>query len=188
MATFDYSRFPALTTPRLALRELRPGDAQALFAFRSDPYTQRYNSVPLESVAEAAEMIDELARLYVAREQIHWGVAMPADDQVIGLYSIGWNEGHRRAAIGYDLHRPYWGRRLASEALQAVLRFAFDDLAVHRVEAETIADNHESVRLLTKHGFQLEGVRREYSLEDDGTFHGSAIYGLLEREYRERSS
>lgn len=66
MAAFDYTRFPTLTIPRLVLRELRAGDAEALFAFRSDRYMQRYNSAPLESVAVAATMIDELARHYPA--------------------------------------------------------------------------------------------------------------------------
>ena len=48
-----------------------------------------------------------------------------------------------------------------------------------RVEAQTIADNHESVRLLGRLGFRLEGLRRSFSLEDDGTYHNGANYGLL---------
>ncbi|MEQ4206886.1 GNAT family protein [Actinopolymorpha sp. B9G3] len=55
---------------------------------------------------------------------------------------------------------------------------------LNRVEAETIADNHESVRLLKRLGFQREGIRRAYSLEEDGTFHDGAIYGLLAHDYR----
>ena len=49
--------------------------------------------------------------------------------------------------------------------------------------AQTIADNHESVRLLARLGFQREGTRRSYSWEDDGTFHAGAIYGLLRDEF-----
>ena len=39
--------------------------------------------------------------------------------------------------------------------------------------------------LLERLGFQLEGLRREYSLEEDGELHGSAIFGLLRREYED---
>ena len=50
---------------------------------------------------------------------------------------------------------------------------------LHRIEAHTIADNRRSVRLLERLGFQREGTRREYALEDDLAFHDSAVYGLL---------
>jgi ribosomal-protein-alanine N-acetyltransferase len=186
MPTFDYSVFPTLETERLVLRELRPDDAEDLFAFRSDPYVQRYNSVPHQDIAESAAMIERLATYYAHSEQITWAGALRDTDQVIGLYSLRWEPGHQRAEIGYDLNREFWGRGLASEALQAMLAFAFDVLELHRVEAQTIADNHESTRLLRRFGFQLEGVRREYSLEEDGTFHGGAIYGLLRNEFQTR--
>ena len=39
------------------------------------------------------------------------------------------------------------------------------------------------VRLLERLGFQREGTRREYSLEDDLTFHDSAVYGLLSSDH-----
>jgi ribosomal-protein-alanine N-acetyltransferase len=54
---------------------------------------------------------------------------------------------------------------------------------LHRIYAATIADNHESVRLLERVGFMREGTSRESSWEDDGTFHDSAMYGLLRREF-----
>ena len=65
-----------------------------------------------------------------------------------------------------------------------MLRFGFDRMDLNRVEAQTIADNHESVRLLERFGFRREGLRRSYSLEADGVFHEGAIYGLLRHEYR----
>ena len=52
-------------------------------------------------------------------------------------------------------------------------------MQLHRIQAHTIADNHRSVRLLERLGFRREGTLREYSLEDDLTFHDSAVYGLL---------
>lgn len=55
-------------------------------------------------------------------------------------------------------------------------------------EAETIADNHESVRMLERLGFQREGTRRSYSWEDDGTFHAGAIYGLLRDEFNDTTT
>ena len=64
-----------------------------------------------------------------------------------------------------------------------VVRFGFERQNLNRIEAATIADNFQSVALLTKLGFRLEGLRREFSWEEDGTFHDSAMYALLRSEF-----
>ncbi len=64
-----------------------------------------------------------------------------------------------------------------------MLRYGFETLNLNRIYARTIADNHKSVRTLERNGFQREGTQRKHSWEDDGTFHDSAIYGLLADEF-----
>ncbi|MEQ4206832.1 GNAT family N-acetyltransferase [Actinopolymorpha sp. B9G3] len=182
---FDFSAFPRLTTERTVLREWQPGDAADLFVWRSDPEVQRYNSEPMRDVTEAAQLIDELRGAYSAQRGIFWAVTHRGDGRAIGLFGFNsWERRHRRAAIGYDLRRNYWGRGIATEALAAILSFGFTRMDLNRVEAETIADNHASVRRLQRLGFQREGLRRAYTVEEDGTFHDSAIYGLLASDYR----
>jgi [ribosomal protein S5]-alanine N-acetyltransferase len=183
-ADFDFSAFPTLTGERVVLRELEPADAADLFAFRSDPEVQRYNSAPMQDLAEAAALIDELRAEYAARRAVHWAVTLHGDFRVLGLMGlVGWEKYHSRAEIGYDLRRDHWGRGLATDAVRVILRFGFARLDLHRIEAQTIADNHGSVRLLQRLGFKLEGVRRAYSWEEDDTFHDGAIYGLLRHEF-----
>lgn len=182
-AAFDFSAFPTLTTERLILREFRLGDEADLFAFRSDAEEQKYNDAPLTHVDEAAALIGRLGAEFEAHAGIYWAVTRRGDDRVIGLFGYGtWNTWHRHAEIGYDLARVEWGRGLATEALHAMISFGFTGMNLVRVEAQTIADNVESVRLLRRLGFQLEGIRRRFSLEDDGAYHDGAIYGLLEDE------
>jgi ribosomal-protein-alanine N-acetyltransferase len=70
--------------------------------------------------------------------------------------------------------------RLATEAGRAVIQFGFTTMAAASASRRgTIADNVRSVRLLERLGFQREGTLRERSLEQDGTFHDSAVFGLL---------
>lgn len=45
------------------------------------------------------------------------------------------------AEIGYDLARACWGRGIGAEAVGAVIRFGFGALRLHRLEADTLADN-----------------------------------------------
>ena len=182
---FDFSAFPTLTTDRVVLRELEPSDAADVFVWRSDPVVQKYNSEPMREVAQAAALIDELRGDFAAERAIEWAVTLPRDGRAIGLFGfVSWQRCHHRANIGYDLRRDHWGRGIATAALDAILRFGFERMGLHRVEATTIADNHGSVRLLGRLGFQREGLRREHSLEEDGTYHDGAVYGLLRQEYR----
>lgn len=180
---FDFSEFPILTTDRLVLREWIPSDAADMYEFRSDPVAQYYNSEPMRDVAEATALIDELRAGYAAGEQFAWAVTVRPDDRPVGLFTYNyWNRHNRRAEIGYDLARTHWGRGLAYEGVAAMVAFGFRELGLHRIETETILDNERSVRLLERLGFQREGVRRDYSLEADGAYHASTIWGLLEHE------
>lgn len=181
---FDYSGFPALTTERLILRQARLTDAADVLIFRGDPYVQRFNGPTFEKIAEAEELIRDLHRELAAERGLSWAVSLKRSGRVVGLFGFhGWSRHHRRSDIGYDMARDCWGQGYASEALGAMLGFGFSHMDLNRVEAQTIADNHESVRLLERLGFQLEGTRRSYSWEDDGTFHAGAIYGLLRNEF-----
>jgi [ribosomal protein S5]-alanine N-acetyltransferase len=180
---FEFETFPVLATDRLVLREWELSDAQDMFSFRSDPVTQIYNSEPMREVSEAAAMIENLRTAYTAGEQIQWAVTVRPDDRPIGWFGFNyWQRFHRRAEVGYDLARAHWGRGYAYEGMAAIIRFGFEEMGLHRIETETILDNVRSIRLLERLGFQREGVRREYSLEDDGAFHASTIWGLLAHE------
>ena len=181
---FDFSIFPTLTTERLVLRAFVPDDAPDLFAFRSDAIEQKFNDTAMTDISEAHHLIEWMNDGFAAQQQIQWAVTLHDANHVIGLFGFNsWDRYHRRAEVGYDLARAYWGQRLASEALRAILNFGFERMQLNRVEAGTVADNTESVRLLTRIGFKLDGIRREYTWEEDGTYHGGAIYSLLRREF-----
>ena len=181
---FDFKTFPVLKTERLTLRNLRRSDAADVLVFRGDPIVQKYDDPIIHTEAQAQSFIDELHAEYNAREGICWALTLSGQDVVVGAFALHhWNQYHRRAEAGYGLAHAYWGQGIGSEALRAILRFGFEQLNLNRIYARTIADNHESVRLLERLGFQREGTMRKHSWEDDGTFHDSAIYGLLGQEF-----
>ncbi|MEZ4726790.1 MAG: GNAT family N-acetyltransferase [Caldilineaceae bacterium] len=181
---YDLTTFPVLETERLILRDVRLDDAADVLVFRGDPYVQRFNSEPLKSIEEAAALIKEGHQQRAMQAGLGWAITLRGQDRVLGGVSLhAWEKYHRRAEVGYDLARAFWGQGIGSEAVRAVLRFGFDQLNLNRIEAATIADNHESVNLLKKLGFRLEGTRRGYSWEEDGTFHDSAMFGLLRDEF-----
>jgi [ribosomal protein S5]-alanine N-acetyltransferase len=177
-------RFPVLRTKRLVLRELSAADAADVLVFRGDPEVQRYNSEPVRDVEVARTFIEELRRGQAEQKSLTWAVTLGDGEPVIGDAGFYfWNRYHSRAEVGYELARSQWGRGLGAEAVAEIIRFGFEQLGLNRIEASTIADNVESIGLLKKLGFHLEGLRRQYSWEDDGSFHDSAMYALLKDQW-----
>ena len=72
------------------------------------------------------------------------------------------------------------------EALSALLDYAFTELKLNRVEADTDPRNERSVRLLERLRFSKEGLFRERCIVD-GEISDSAMYGLLRREWIQQS-
>jgi ribosomal-protein-alanine N-acetyltransferase len=66
------------------------------------------------------------------------------------------------AYLGYYAFEPHQGRGLMARGLKLLLAFAFEDLALHRVEANVQPANERSVRLLRAAGFEHEGFSRNY--------------------------
>ncbi|GAA4257591.1 GNAT family N-acetyltransferase [Dactylosporangium darangshiense] len=168
-------------TERLVLREPTVADAADVLLFRGDAEVQRYNDEPLRTVEESEAFIEHLLA-ETADLRRHW--ALELHSRVIGLMGLhSWQRWHRRAELGYDIAREHWGNGYAAEAAHSILRYGFTTMRLHRIQAHTIADNHRSVRLLTSLGFTREGTMRDFSLELDGHYHDSAVFGLLRPQW-----
>ena len=177
--------FPALETPRLRLRELALADAADVFVFAGDPVVQLYDGGPVASLDEVRSGIERDRVDARARESLSWGITLKPGDTVIGRIGLAnWSREHHRAEIGYDIARAYWRQGIGTEAVAAVVRYAFEELHLHRLEAFPTLDNVASVRLLEKLGFVHEGTARQVLLMDDGAYHSVGQYSMIEDEYR----
>lgn len=174
---------PTLTTPRLRIRWLTADDVPALFEIFSDPEVMAYwSSPPLADRGAAEKLLAEIHELAAAGTLFQWGIARREDDSVIGTCTLAAiNRDHKRAELGYALGRAHWGHGYASEAVREVVRHAFEELGLHRLEADVDPHNHASIRCLERLGFRREGYARErYHLY--GTVQDAVLYGLLRHE------
>lgn len=177
-----FDEFPVITTERLLLREITPGDANEIFAiYSSDAAMKYFGKDTFKTIDQAQEMIERVRKGFRDREGIRWGISFKGSDKLIGSGGF-WRlvKPHFRAEIGYDLHPDYWGKGLMSEAVKAMIEFGFGKMNLHSVEANTDPENAASARLLEKNGFVKEGIFRE-SYYYNGVFLDSHIYSLIKK-------
>lgn len=70
--------------------------------------------------------------------------------------------GFRSATLGYALHKDFEGKGLMNDALRTAIRYAFEELMLHRIEASTLLDNYKSQNVLKRLGFKLVGTNEKY--------------------------
>ncbi|MCB0701043.1 MAG: GNAT family N-acetyltransferase [Chitinophagales bacterium] len=94
-----------------------------------------------------------------------------------------WYEEHNRAEFGYVMsNMAYRKQGLMTEAANALIPYAFDNMGVHRIEAFASPENEPSIRILEGLGFTKEGLMRDHFLRD-GVYEPSAAYSLLKHEF-----
>lgn len=180
---FDY--FPELETEHLLLREITAEDADDVYALFADPeVTRYYDLATLMQPEEAIQLIDFFAESFDEERSIRWGIVRKEDDRLVGTcgFVALWEH---RGEIGYDLAPSLWGQGIMAEALEAVLEFGFDELALSRIEAFTMVENAASAALLRKLGFREEGILRDYD-HFKGAFHDMRLCAMLRRDFYEK--
>lgn len=182
---FDFSYFPELLTERLILDDINRQDTRALFRLMSDERVTRYNDVSaFTDISDAYWLIDFLHERFAQQTGLRWAMRLrDGDGMLIG--TCGFNVWHRRnrcGVIGYDLRPDYWNQGLTTEAVHAMVQFGFTKMALNRIEADLMAENHASARVLQKVGFMEEGTLRQRGYWK-GQYHDLRLFSLLRVEY-----
>jgi ribosomal-protein-alanine N-acetyltransferase len=177
--------FPHLITSRLRLRQIEPSDADALFAIHSDTAWMRWYGVdPITERAQADRLAELFAGWFLAGTGIRWGLERKQDLRLIGTCGLfRWNKSWRNCVVGYEIARDCRAQGYMKEALTAVLEFGFNEISLHRIQAEMHPDNNASIALATRLGFRFEGVHREQAFWS-GRYHDLNCYSLLAGEWR----
>ena len=160
-----FDNYGEINTERLKLRRITAADVNDIFEIFSDRevmlwYDDRF---AFESISEAEEMIKQFNDGIDERRSLRWGIEY--DGRLAGTCGFHClSEYHRRAEIGYDLNRDYWGRGIMTEALKGIIGYAFDVSELNRIEAYVEPPNTASRKLLERIGFTYEGTLRQHEM------------------------
>lgn len=173
-----------IETKRLLLRRLEMADARDLFAYSRDEQVARYVLWEAQRhVAESRAYIKCMLRRYRAGDPASWAIVRKDENRVVGTIGYMWFQPENNAAeVGYSLARDCWNQGYMTEALKAVLRYSFEELAIHRIEAQHETENPASGAVMRKCGMRHEGTLRS-RLFNKGRYVDVELYSILREEY-----
>lgn len=149
-----------LTTPRLLLRTVGPRDTDAVYAAAQDTDILRWTTLPSPYLPEHARSFTEeiVPEGWANGSTFTFGLFLP-QGELAGMLGLSMRS-LSSAEIGYWAAKEHRGRGFVTEAVRAVTRWAFVDLAVDRVEWRAEIGNAPSRAVAERAGFRLEGVLR----------------------------
>lgn len=169
---------PDLWTPPLRIRPLTYKDEARVQALASaaeiasttlsfpHPYPPGAARAWIEKKLDAFAKGDEMA------------LAIEFEGQYIGSVGFFFNRRDDGGELGYWVGKPYWGRGFASQAALAMIRFGFAELNLNRIQAQVMARNPGSAKVLEKIGMRYEGLLRS-SIKKSGIYEDVRMYSIL---------
>jgi len=179
-----FGYMPDLETERLRLRKLTMRDAQDIYDYSKDPLVAKYVLWDAHrGISESRAYLRFMLRKYRMGEPASWGIELKSSGKIIGTIGYMWIQSDNAAAeVGYSLSRAHWGQGIMTEALGAVIDYAFTSLHLNRVEAIHEPDNPASGAVMRKCGMQYEGHLRQ-KLMNKGRYVDVDMYAILREDY-----
>ena len=170
-----------LKSDRLTLREFTPDDHEAVLSYASDPEILKYIPWEIYTPKDAQNSVKQKISAQKQDPRYVYELAIIYDDKLIGECYLSMTN-YREADLGFCIHRDYWGKGIATETSQILLKFGFQDLNLHRIIATCDPKNKASTRVLEKSGLRKEGHFKEHK-HMRGNWRDSYFYAILENEY-----
>ena len=150
--------FEPLRTKRLLIRRSRPEDAATIAEYRSDPRVHRYQGWERTDADSIRGEIQEMSRRSPGSPGgwVQFTVVELGGERMVGDVGLSVAEGEPGVIkIGYTIEPTFQGRGYATEAVGALVDYAFDALGAEVVRAYASAENAPSIRVAEKVGLRL---------------------------------
>jgi len=172
-----------LNTKRLIIREASWADLDDIFILESSPEIDEYNTL---GIPDNKDVTREHLRPYMQDQKVEkrkkycWSIRLQTTDDFIGLAGMNLSaDRFKMGEIWYNLMPMHWGNGYATEVAKRVIRFGFEVLNLHRIEAGVATENKRSIKVLEKAGMSIEGIRRKI-LPIRGDWVDNYHYAILE--------
>lgn len=178
-----------LITERLILREWEEGDSKDLYEYAKSELVGPNAGWPAHENEEESK---EIIRMFI-RDNDSYAVVLKEENKVIGGIGLHDRKPDKSLAklnqreIGYVLHPKYWGRGIIPEAVNRLLKYAFDELDLDLIWSGHFDFNHNSKRVIDKCGFKYKFQEKKTLQLLDNKEVTMLYYSISKSDYIEAS-
>lgn len=168
---------------RVYLRALEPEDYKISIEWRNDDEIWNMLGGRKYFVSSAYEKKWVEESIYNSKD-VRLAVCLKQNDLYIGNVYLTDIDNVNRSAISHVLigNKKYWGKGIALEATKQLLKFAFEELGLHRITALILQSNIGSLKMHEKCGYKEEGILRD-SIWKNGKFQNQVVMSILDYEF-----
>jgi ribosomal-protein-alanine N-acetyltransferase len=177
-----------LNSDRLLLHEITGEDIEDIYKLHSIPRVDEYNTLGIpKDIDETKGLLRPIIedRQSGPRKHYWFSIRLKEGNEFIGLCGINVSaDRFNNGEIFYKLHPARWGCGYATETAKALVKFGFEILELHRIEAGVATENSRSIRVLEKIGMKREGRCRKI-LPIRGDWKDNFLYAIIEDDKRD---
>ena len=177
-----------LQTNRLTLRKFELKDAQSAFKnwMSIDEVTKFLTWKTNKNIEDSEKTIKLWLNSYNRLDFYQWNIGLKENNESIGSISlVQVNKKVNSVEVGYCLGNKWWHRGYMKEALNKIIEFSFERLAINRLEGRHDIRNVNSGLVMKKCGLTYEGTLRQADFNNFG-IGDMAIYSILREEYEHK--
>lgn len=173
-----------LETSRLIIKPISIENKNAVFEYRSDGETNRYQGWIPKTIDDVVTFINKTAKQIDLPET--WFQLVIQEKETlkiigdIGIHFFG--KENKQVEIGCTLHKNFQHKGYATESLKRVIEYLFNELDKHRIITSIDPENISSIELVKRIGFRKEAHFVE-SLYINGKWVDDVIFALLKKDY-----
>ncbi len=156
--------FPHVAIDELTIRKIVPSDLDSLYEIYSNERLFLHSPVMLKkNKTTLANMIGYFERDFNKRKMVFLGISLNSDPgNIVGMLELFDYDTHvNMVTIGYRLNDRFWGRGIATKAVQAMTDYLMSELDINRIQAFVMPENVRSQDVLLRNGFTREGLIRQ---------------------------
>ena len=179
MNSQDLSRV-TMKTKRLTLREFQDADLAAVHDYAQDAETTKFLEWGPNTLKETTVFLNESLGFQKEKPRVTFDMAIisDTDQRLVGACSVTILDRKKNiAALGYVINSKFWGQGYATEAANALAKFAFEQLGMEKIMATCDALNEASESVMKK-----IGMHKEQKLSKDkfikGSYRDTLVYSV----------
>ena len=166
------------------LRAPETGDLERNTRWYNDRDVTRFLSVRYEISSTEKGWLRDLPSKPMSYDEVFFAIDTKDGVHIGNVNLSGVVPEDRACTLGITIgEKAYWSRGYGTDAVRTVLRFAFDEMNLNRVQLGVLAYNHRAYAAYKRAGF-VEEVRQRQARYAHGAYHDSIVMSVLREEWQ----